>query len=278
MTNPVKTIAVRIVKPLVSDQVWDFLRNPRRRRATPPALTAEQSEQQALDAMDLTQLAKHFKTDKWRIHRYTPHYEAHLGHLRDKRFSLLEIGIGGYRNDGVGGASLRMWRQFFGRAQIIGLDIEDKSFVDGDRITSYRGSQVDPVILDRIFDEVGEITVVVDDGSHRPEHIRETFALLFPRLADKGIYVIEDLQTSYWPEWGGSEDPHDPNTSMALIKDLLDGLNYEEFVDESYEPTYSDLNIVGIHAYHNLVFIEKGINKEGTNRRKLLRTRYEQPE
>lgn len=225
--------------------------------------------------MNLTELAIEFKTDKASTHRYTQHYERHLRHLKRKQFTLLEIGIGGYARKGIGGGSLRMWKHFFPRAQIIGLDIQDKSFVEGPRIRTYQGSQVDPLILETIFSDAGEIEVIIDDGSHRPEHIRETFQLLFPKLLDGGIYAIEDTQTSYWPEFGGSDDRTAPGTTMALVKDLLDGLNYEEYVDESYEPTYTDLNIVAVHAYHNLVIIEKGQNAEGTNRRRVLRRRYE---
>lgn len=224
--------------------------------------------------MDLTELAREFRTDKWGTHRYTPHYQRHLEHLRRTRFTLLEIGIGGYARERQGGASLRMWKHFFPRAQIVGLDIEDKSFVEKARIHTYQGSQVDEALLCRIVDEADNLLVVVDDGSHRPEHIRESFRILFPLLPDGAVYAIEDTQTSYWPEWGGAEDRHDRGTSMALVKDLVDGLNYEEYVDESYEPTYTDLHVVAVHAYHNLVLIEKGANREGTNRRHVLRKRY----
>ena len=228
--------------------------------------------------MNLTELAQEFKTDKWGTHRYTTHYQRHLEHLRGERFSMLEIGIGGYARAKQGGSSLRMWKHFFPKAQIIGLDIEDKSFVEQRRIKTYQGSQTDEAVLERIFAENPDIKVVVDDGSHRPPHIRKSFDVLFPLLPSDGIYAIEDTQTSYWPEWMGSDDLQDPTTTMALVKSLVDGLNYEEFVDESYEPTYSDLNVVAVHAYHNLVIIEKGRNAEGTNRRSILRKRYERPE
>lgn len=215
----------------------------------------------------LTELATTHGTDKWGMHRYTPHYERFLEHLREESFTLLEIGIGGYAHSGEGGASLRMWRDFFPRAQIVGLDIEDKSFVAGDRVHVYQGSQVDPAVLDRIVADFPDIKVIVDDGSHRPEHIRETFALLFERLPLDGVYAIEDTQTSYWPAWGGSLDRHDPTTTMALVKDLVDGLNYEEYLDPHYRPTPTDLTIKGLHCFHNLVILEKGDNREGTNKR-----------
>lgn len=241
----------------------------KRRVATAKGQRAEQAR-----AADFPALAAHYGTDKWGTHRYAQHYQRHLEQFRGDEFAMLEIGIGGYQRQGKGGASLRAWQDFFPKAQIIGLDIQDKSFVDGGRIRTYQGSQADPELLERMNREVGPFRLVIDDGSHRPEHIRASFEVLYPLLLDGGIYVIEDTQTSYWPEWGGHEDRHDRNTSMALVKDLVDGLNYEEYVDESYQPTYSDRHVVAVHCYHNLVVIEKGLNNEGTKRRKLLAKRY----
>jgi hypothetical protein len=282
-------LVVKTLKPVLSDAAWNRLRglDPRarerdreraardakrekQRAAESEAKAAAQRERAAADlsTRSLTQLAQHFKTDKWGRHRYTPHYERHLGHLKKKSFTLFEIGIGGYANSGEGGASLRMWKAYFPRAQILGLDIEDKSFVDEERIRSYVGSQVDEELLNRIVGEADNLQVVIDDGSHRPEHIVKTFAMLFPLLPLGGIYVIEDTQTSYWEKYGGSPDLDMPGTSMNLVKQLLDGLNYEEYTPPDYEPTYSELHVVGVHAYHNLVFIEKGLNNEEAERRK----------
>jgi demethylmacrocin O-methyltransferase len=269
-----KRAAVRTVKPVLGDRRWVALKTlvtpePPPPPAEPrPRLTPEQRRRRALRRMDLTELALHFGTDKAGTHHYTQHYERHLGHLRQEAFTLFEIGIGGYTRDGRGGASLRMWRQYFRHAQIVGLDIEDKSFVAGDRIRVHQGSQTDESVLRRIVEESDRLKVVVDDGSHRPEHIRETFRLLFPLLDDDGIYIIEDTQTSYWPSWGGSQDLQSKDSTMALVKDLLDGLNFEEFLDEDYRPTYTDQHVVAVHCYHNLVVIEKGHNDEGTSRRR----------
>lgn len=259
VNRALRRLAVVTVKPLVGDRLWRHLRRAFSFLLPAPSLSA---------------LAIRFRSDKWGQHWYTRHYERHLGHLKHQRFTLLEIGIGGYSRPGAGGASIRMWEAYFPRAQIIGLDVQDKAFLDGGRIRTYQGSQTDPNLLRRIVEEAGGVRVVVDDGSHRPEHIRTSFDVLFPLLEDGGIYAIEDTQTSYWPEFGGSEDHGDRTTTMGLVKDLVDGLNYEEYVDESYEPSYTDLHVVAVHAYHNLVFIEKGPNVEGTNRRRILHRRY----
>ncbi|MFL6152453.1 MAG: class I SAM-dependent methyltransferase [Ornithinibacter sp.] len=206
------------------------------------------------------------RTDKWGRHRYTPHYEFHLSHLRDESFTLFEIGIGGYKRTEDGGASLRMWKDYFGHAQIVGLDIEDKSFVDEERIRTYQGSQVDTEVLRTIVCDAANLRVVIDDGSHLNEHVLQTFADLFPMLPDGVIYVIEDTETSYWEKYGGSLNLEAPGTTMNMVKGLLDGLNYAEHTGPGYQPSYSERHVVGVHVYHNLVFIEKGLNDEQRSR------------
>lgn len=268
--HALRRLALATVRPHVSDRTWKRLR----KRFAALAPRSNRGRRRTAHGNSLPALAIHFGSDKWGKHWYAQHYERHLGHLKHEPFTLLEIGIGGYSRPRAGGASLRMWNAYFPRARIIGLDLRDKSFLDGGRIRTYQGSQTDRDLLRGIVAEASGVRVVVDDGSHRPEHVRASFEILFPLLEEGGIYAIEDTQTSYWPEFGGSEDRADPTTTMALVKDLIDGLNYEEFVDESYQPTYTDLHVVAVHAYHNLVFIEEGRNVEGTNRQRILRGRY----
>jgi hypothetical protein len=69
---------------------------------------------------DLPRLAVHFGTDKWGDHRYAQHYHAHFAPLRRKPLRLLEIGVGGFQDPKQGGASPRMWRTYFPRAQTTG--------------------------------------------------------------------------------------------------------------------------------------------------------------
>jgi hypothetical protein len=78
------------------------------------------------------------------------------------------------------------------------------------------------------------------------------------------LYIIEDTQTSYWPGWGGSSTPSDADgTSMGMVKQLIDGLNHQEQVREpGHDPSPTEKNVMAVHAYHNLVVIEKGVNAE----------------
>jgi demethylmacrocin O-methyltransferase len=216
---------------------------------------------------NLNQLARIYKTDKWGEHRYTPHYKTHLKKYRFKKINLLEIGVGGYEEPLAGGFSLRMWKKYFPFGKIYSVDIHDKSPLQEKRIKIYQGSQVDLNLLDQIVHEIGTIDVIIDDGSHINEHVITTFKHLFPKLKDGGVYVIEDTQTSYWEDFGGSsENLNDPKTMMNFFKNLTDSVNFMEFTKANYEPTYYDLHITSIHFYHNLIFIHKNLNDELSNK------------
>ena len=54
----------------------------------------------------------------------------------------------------------------------------------------------------RKLKEIGPWTVVVDDGSHVPQHQLLTFQRLFPTVVPGGLYIIEDIETSYWKKRG----------------------------------------------------------------------------
>ena len=216
---------------------------------------------------NLTRLAELYWTDKTGSHWYTPHYMNHLRQFRNKKVKLLEIGVGGYSNPMEGGNSLRMWKKYFPFGKIYAIDIYDKSALQEKRIKIYQGSQVDSEFLKKITDEIGTLDIIIDDGSHLNEHIIESFKILFPMLKDGGVYVIEDIQTSYWEDFGGdSKNLNNPTTAMNFVKSLTDCLNHQEIPDENYQESYFDKKIVSIHFYHNLVFIHKGDNIEESNR------------
>jgi len=212
---------------------------------------------------DLTALAKKYKTDKWGEHFYTPHYQLHFEKFRQKKIQLLEIGVGGYDDPNNGGNSLRMWKDFFPNGKIYSMDIFDKSNLEEERIKIFKGSQSDEAFLNHVTDNIGDLDIIIDDGSHVNADVITSFTLLFPKLKMGGIYVIEDVQTSYWPSFGGSFKA--PNTIMNFCKRLTDCLNHNEFLIKEYTPNYFDKHIVSMHFYHNMIFIYKGENNEPSN-------------
>jgi demethylmacrocin O-methyltransferase len=217
--------------------------------------------------LNLDKLATIHKTDKNRYHFYTQHYQKHFKTFKFKRINILEIGVGGYDNPLSGGQSLRMWKSFFPFAKIFSLDIFDKSFHQERRIQIFKGSQIDEIILSEICNKAGELSLIIDDGSHINEHVIKTFEFLFPKLKIGGIYVIEDTQTSYWEEFGGtSKDFNQSGTIYNYFKGLIDSLNHEEFILPNYKKTYFDKHITSMHFYHNMIFVYKGVNDEKSNK------------
>lgn len=215
---------------------------------------------------NLTKMARIHKTDKFGFHFYTPHYQHHFKKFKFKRNNILEIGVGGYYKPYNGGNSLRMWKSYFPFSKIYSLDIHDKSFLEEYRIKIFRGSQVDFEFLETISKEMGDLDIIIDDGSHVNGHVIETFKYLFPKLIKGGVYVIEDTQTSYWPDYGGDSSNFDnKQTIYGFFKSLIDGLNNEEFIIDNYQKTYYDKYIISMHFYHNMIFIYKGNNDEKSN-------------
>jgi demethylmacrocin O-methyltransferase len=234
-------------------------------------LAAQQGSQTVLAGChsrkpDLSELSSRYLTPKWgSLHWFTPHYDRHFSSYRDQQVRVLEIGVGGYKHPEWGGGSLRMWKHFFHRGEIYGLDIVDKSHFDAPRITTLRGDQSDPDYLRSIAEEYGPFDIVIDDGSHINDHIRTSFQALFPHVRPGGLYVIEDLWTAYWSGFGGNEDPKQySGTSLGLLKSLVDSIQHEELPEAGdHRPGYVDQHVVGMHLYHNLAFVEKGTNAEG---------------
>lgn len=213
----------------------------------------------------LAEIARAHGTDKEGVHHYAAAYSRHLEHLRDMPIRLLEIGIGGYADPTSGGESLRMWKEYFPHAQIVGLDIYDKTALAADRIAIVQGDQSDPDVLDGLAARYGPFDVIVDDGSHLSTHVIASFRGLYRHLADGGIYAIEDLQTSYWERYGGSSEVDRQGTSMTFLLGLVNGLNYAEFDLIGYQPTEFDEGITSIEFYHNLAFVTKGLNRDGSS-------------
>lgn len=219
-----------------------------------------------LNSRKLIKLATIFETDKWGPHSYARHYDHHFASIRKRPLTVLEIGVGGYDNPNAGGESLRVWKWFFPNSQIVGIDHHPKTAIEEARIRTFQGSQADASFLERVVSEIGRPDIIIDDGSHLNAHVIAAFQALFPLLKDDGIYVVEDLQTSYWPSFGGVTHPApDTPTTMNFFRGLIDGLNHSEYLDPGYEPTVYDRHMVSMHFYHNLMFIYKGLNNEGSN-------------
>jgi hypothetical protein len=205
----------------------------------------------------LAEIGRDFNCDKIVRHHFESAYERHFGELRDRNLRILEIGIGGESYE-EGGASLRMWAEYFHQSHIFGIDIYDKSFLDGPRISTFVCDQGDQAGLVKLVNEHGPFDIVIDDGSHVSQKTLLSLFALFNLLRPNGFYVIEDIQTAYWPQYGGTSlmGPF-KETTMTWIKTMLDCVNACEILWPNHPALRSGFRASEVHVYHNVAFIKK---------------------
>lgn len=130
-----------------------------------------------------------------------------LSPLREERFDLLDIGCGD-------GASLRVWRAWFPRARLVGLDVRRVMVPDVEDCTIVHGCQTDPDLL-RALARDSRFRLVIDDGSRHADDKLRTFLTLFPWMEPDGLYLCAGLDpvSAHYPadpvsiEHGGAATP-----------------------------------------------------------------------
>jgi hypothetical protein len=157
----------------------------------PSSIMLHQQNQPKLQSME--EIGRRTETDKVLTHRYYYYYPRFLEPLRSlPNLNMLEIGF-------LFGQSYKMWKEYFPNGNVFFLDI-----VEGDSFPQarFKGDSGDPNVLSSLLDSKkirGNLDVIVDDGSHYPPHQITAFSYLFLHgLKPGGIYIIEDIETSYW--------------------------------------------------------------------------------
>lgn len=204
----------------------------------------------------LDELAKKYGTDKSsEIHNYCNKYQKYLPFKRYDELSILEIGV-------LDGKSLLTWRDFFYKANIVGIDINPdcKQYENKEnKISVEIGSQVDDVFLNDIMREYGPFDMILDDGSHMNEHVIFSFEHLFQSLKSGGVYVVEDCATSYYDDYGGGR--YKQGTMIEYFKGVVDEVN---FFGEWLEPGVFHTSLARREDYLLEQFKNKGYNYIGT--------------
>ena len=219
---------------------------------------------------NLRSISELYKTDKLE-HGYIEIYDSYFKELKDKELKVLEIGI-------ADGKSLLTWSDYFKNSKIIGIDIHKidikEKKLDRDNIEVNQGSQSDENFINEIINKYENFDIIIDDGSHLKKDVIKSFHLLFPYLNNEGLYVVEDMQTSYNHFFGGNPfDLKYSNTHMNFFKHLTDRLNYQEIANPFYISDKYDAKITNISFYHNLVFVRKGVNDKSS--KEVLNHSYE---
>jgi hypothetical protein len=193
----------------------------------------------------LDEIAIECGTDKSsKEHGYAPIYDELFRHIRHNRIRLLEIGIGGDEDPNKGGASLKMWANYFKGGSIYAIDKYSKNIVE-DRITPLQLDQSNPDDLMKLKHK--SFDIIVDDGSHQYRDQVETFGMLFGGVNPGGYYCIEDIHTSFWPEFGYGKT----KTTMEIFCNLAQRLTTLNTGNVSYR------GIECIMFYPSLIVIHK---------------------
>jgi hypothetical protein len=185
---------------------------------------------------------------KWQ--HYFEIYDRYFARYRNRPLTLVEIGV--YQ-----GGSLQMWKAYFGaQADIRGVDVNPlcKQFEEPG-ISIAIGDQGDPAFLASLARELPPIDILIDDGGHTMRQQRTTFEVLFGKVTPDGIYVCEDLHTSYWQEYGGGH--LDPRSFIEFSKNCIDRLNAYHSRDPRLPVSEFTRTAYAMHYYDSMLVIEK---------------------
>lgn len=119
---------------------------------------------------------------------YLRFYDLLFGQLKYKHIKILEAGV-------QFGNSLRMWREYFVYAHIIGIDSIDNGLdfklEDGILV------EIGDAYSDNMLARIGELKfdIIIDDGSHLVPDQQWFVRNYSRRLTDDGILIVEDVLT-----------------------------------------------------------------------------------
>lgn len=184
--------------------------------------------------------------DKW--HHYFEVYHRHFAPFRGRSPVVVEIGV-------FHGGSLDMWRHYFGPgAQIVGVDIDPrcKAF-EAPGTSVLIGDQADRAFLAEVRRQVPHIDVLIDDGGHTMVQQITTFEELYPHVQPNGIYLCEDLHTSYIPAYGGGLRRE--GTFIEFSKQLIDRLHSWYLGSADVDPIAR--TAFALHFYDSMLVVEK---------------------
>jgi len=197
--------------------------------------------------------------DKW-VHYFNV-YDRYFSKYRGQNIIILEIGVSH-------GGSLQMWKDYFGKeSQIYGVDINPfcKKFEERN-VKIFIGSQSDRVFLQKLKNFIPKVDILIDDGGHMMDQQIVTFEELFDHVKEDGIYICEDLHTSYWSSHGGGFRRR--GTFIEFSKNMIDYLHAWHSRQNNFKINQYSKSISGLHFYDSILVIEKGnISKPYSSRK-----------
>jgi hypothetical protein len=185
-----------------------------------------------------------YECDKVLRHKYHELYPNIFDKFKNEDINLFEIGV-------CEGKSLKVWKEFYPNCNVFGLDIQREIFNEDVKI--FKGDQSNINDLINVVNQIPKCDIIIDDGSHVPEHQLKTFYYLFENLLkDGGTYVIEDVECSYWKP---SDKIYGYETGHLNLIDYFTKLNH--MVNSDYNLIDNHLKIKQIIYSSNSITIEK---------------------
>jgi Methyltransferase domain len=213
----------------------------------------------------MNDLENYFRANTGRlIHKWMHYfeiYDRHFSRFRGKPVNIVEFGVSQ-------GGSIQMWKQYFGAdAKVFGVDINPncKQFEEAG-VQIFIGDQADRAFLRGLAQQLPPIDILIDDGGHTMRQQIATFEELFPHVAPHGVYLCEDLHTSYSHRWGGGYRKR--GSFVEYSKRWIDDLH----AWHSREPRRFRVNDFtrsahSLHYYDSVLVIEKRPIQPPTNER-----------
>ena len=211
----------------------------------------------------LDEIALGYKTDKSSMgHNYTKLYSLYFEPIRQEKLRIFEIGVDK-------GYSIKTWKEYFPNAEITSIDILDLKHMEEERVHVLQGDQSDTVFLKKVNDMHGPFDIIIDDGSHHNNDMKNSFDFLFPLLKEGGLYIVEDLHACYWGASHNTGDPVFIDTLKKLVDDVNSGgksgvADIKRDGDDGWynqkrlpEMTWWEKNVEFVHLYRSIVFIKK---------------------
>ncbi len=202
----------------------------------------------------MNDLEKYFRqNDNKLIHKWMHYfdiYDRHFSRFRNKEIIILEIGVSQ-------GGSLQMWKNYFGdKAKIYGIDVDPKcKDLEEENVEIFIGSQADRKFLRQIVQKVPKFDILIDDGGHTMRQQKVSYEELFHHVKDDGVYLCEDLHTSYWLAYAGGHRRR--GTFIEYSKKFIDYLNAHHSEQRSLKVNEFTKSVDSMHYYDSILVIEK---------------------
>lgn len=141
----------------------------------------------------------------WPPHTFADFYAALFGHMRHHVRLVFECGLGTNNAEflsnmgrkGRPGASLRVWRDYFPGAMVVGADIDTGVLFREERIETFEVDQTSATSIEMMWQRVArsDFDFMIDDGLHTFDAVISMFAGSFSRVRPGGVYIIEDVSS-----------------------------------------------------------------------------------